>query len=258
MAIAYDAVSNATGNEVSSLTWSHTCSGSDRVLVVGISIANTSNSITGVTYNGVAMTKASAGTASIAPDQITEIYYLANPATEANNIVASFDSTANSFPSGIGVSLTGCDTDNSEDTSGLQAATTASPTVNLTTNNANSFIVDKVYSNHTTVNVGAGQTERATHLINNRRGAGSTEPTTTAGAYTMSWSLGGADRSSIVAIAINEKAAVDYLEELSEQINFSETSLKTHDATRELNESMSYSESSIKRFPPKTFWRLKL
>lgn len=58
MAIAFDAATD--GGIVipsTSLTWSHTCAGSDRVLRVGVrSTAATSDNVTGVTYNGVAMT----------------------------------------------------------------------------------------------------------------------------------------------------------------------------------------------------------
>ena len=37
MAVAFDAASTHKGAAVSSLTWSHTCTGSNRLLVVGVS-----------------------------------------------------------------------------------------------------------------------------------------------------------------------------------------------------------------------------
>lgn len=86
MAIAFDAAtdSSVTGT---SLTFSHTCTGSDRVLFVAMQYV--SNTITGVTYNGVSMTLEVQrnGTNRAA------IYSLINPATGANNVVVSSSSS---------------------------------------------------------------------------------------------------------------------------------------------------------------------
>lgn len=80
MAIAFDAVTNGgISNPVTSKTWSHTCSGSDRFLIVG---TQAGASITGVTYNGVAMTL-------IDTQGLTKMWYLIAPATGSNSIVAT-------------------------------------------------------------------------------------------------------------------------------------------------------------------------
>ena len=55
MAIAYDATANGTNAPATGpLTFSHTCSGSNRFLVVGIATFS-GDIITGVTYNSVAL-----------------------------------------------------------------------------------------------------------------------------------------------------------------------------------------------------------
>ena len=56
--IAFDATANGQDSNVASLTWSHTCTGSDLVLIVGVSTRGGDGDAvpTGVTYNGVAMT----------------------------------------------------------------------------------------------------------------------------------------------------------------------------------------------------------
>lgn len=94
------------------MTWSHTCNGSNRLLVVGVAVrsdgATPTNS--GVTYNAVAMTAVPSAVVSDA-DEIVKMWYLINPASGANNIVVTFgDNGANScYPVGGGVSFTGAD-----------------------------------------------------------------------------------------------------------------------------------------------------
>src|SRR5438093_7002978 len=51
--IAVDASSTTKGSGVSSLTWSHTVSGSNRLLIVGVSTRkNNQVTISGITYSG--------------------------------------------------------------------------------------------------------------------------------------------------------------------------------------------------------------
>ncbi|KKL97825.1 hypothetical protein LCGC14_1830540 [marine sediment metagenome] len=81
--VAFDAESSGQGTSTT-VTISHTCTGSDLCLIVGVSVDNAVP--TGVTYNSVAMTKiadqdASAGNASL--------WRLVGPATGANDIVVT-------------------------------------------------------------------------------------------------------------------------------------------------------------------------
>lgn len=80
MAIAYDTTSNATGT--SGITWSHTCSGSNRILFVALGV--TSGVSHTVTYAGVSMTQVLNPTVGA-----VGFYYLINPASGANNIVVT-------------------------------------------------------------------------------------------------------------------------------------------------------------------------
>lgn len=86
MAIAYDAYSGVNGSGTSA-TVSHTCSGSNRLLVAGVWLSS-ADDLTGVTYNSVSMTqiaKKKSGTGS----EWLYLYYLLAPDTGANNIVAT-------------------------------------------------------------------------------------------------------------------------------------------------------------------------
>lgn len=103
MAIAFDSATAMTGNtSVTSKTFSHTCSGSDRILFV-ISARQTAFTITGITYNSVAMTQV--GTKATSYGNTIELWYLVAPATGANNVVISVNSACN--VTGGAISFTG-------------------------------------------------------------------------------------------------------------------------------------------------------
>ena len=105
MPIAHDADSNATAAESSSISWSHTCTGSDRCLTVHVS-DETSTAITGVTYNGVSMTAVAAQTTNTS-SRIRH-YQLVAPATGTNTISVTLGGQANFITCGAS-SYTGVD-----------------------------------------------------------------------------------------------------------------------------------------------------
>ena len=89
MAIAFDtSTDGGVVNPASSLTYSHTCTGSNRFLLVFAFGALASDGITGATYGGVAMTEVSAGF-QLTGDRKVFCWYLVNPASGANNVVVS-------------------------------------------------------------------------------------------------------------------------------------------------------------------------
>lgn len=88
MAIAFDAVSTKSQDAASSATWAHTCTGDNRALVVGVEIG-TGQTVTGVTYNSVAMTRVNTQAIGGSTFNNVYLYYLINPSTGANNIVVS-------------------------------------------------------------------------------------------------------------------------------------------------------------------------
>jgi hypothetical protein len=91
--MTFDATSLGTfASTVTSLTWNHTCAGSDRLLFVAVSSLAASSPVSGITYNGVALTKiaerTSAGGATV------ELWYLIAPATGTHAVVVSCTSTS--------------------------------------------------------------------------------------------------------------------------------------------------------------------
>lgn len=88
LAIDADSSEGSTG-AVTSLTWSHTvASGVDRCLIVCCAVKHETTAMTGITYNGVAMTQYARNPRSTVALAL-EMFYLAAPATGTHNIVAT-------------------------------------------------------------------------------------------------------------------------------------------------------------------------
>lgn len=139
--ITIDSSSTSGGSVlVSSVTWSHTCSGIERVLVVGVGVGGTTP--TGVTYRGVAMTLAVSET-GIAPK--TYLYYLNNPPTGAGNIVVTLASALGACICG-GVSFNGVDSTMIVNTTAFANGVTSAPQVNIIPSVGNTVIIDTTYS----------------------------------------------------------------------------------------------------------------
>lgn len=94
-AVAYDASSSTNGSGLSSIGTTHTTSGSNRLLVCTLFLASGGGAatVTGVTYNGVALTNKG----SVSPDSTNyaNMWFLVAPASGSNSWVFSLDSSAN-------------------------------------------------------------------------------------------------------------------------------------------------------------------
>jgi hypothetical protein len=94
MANAFDAATNGGHATGTSLTFSHTCTGANLILFIGIFGDAGGDKVTGVTYNGVAMTlvkKILGGTGGSSRD--CYVYLLVGPAVGAHNVVVSASSS---------------------------------------------------------------------------------------------------------------------------------------------------------------------
>lgn len=104
MAIAYAAGAKANQVNAASTTYSLTCSGSDRFLLVGVQVY-TSDNLSSVTYAGVSMTQVDKQ--QIPGNRWMYLYYLTNPTTGANNVVATM--TGATFIASAGACYSGVD-----------------------------------------------------------------------------------------------------------------------------------------------------
>lgn len=152
MAIASDAVSAGGFNTAS---WSHTCTGSNRLLFVGVLYGLGSTDPTGVTYNGVAMTKLT--TVHHAGDnRQLSLWYLIAPATGSNTITVS-GSPAN-FVDGVAASYTGCLQSGVPDASHTSTSATSSITDSVTVVASNSWLIFFTGNNSGSASAGTGCT----------------------------------------------------------------------------------------------------
>lgn len=157
MAIAFDVASDngSLAGPATSVTWAHTCTGSNRILFACF-FGNTTDTVTGVTYNNVAMTFVNK--VSNTADRWIYVYMLVNPASGANNIVASGSS---SLWRGLGVSYTGAAQSGQPDASGTNSATAVTGlTGTITTVAANAWAILLGKTNNGDPAAGTGSTQR--------------------------------------------------------------------------------------------------
>ena len=193
MAIVLDANTNLGSAFATSLTTSHTCSGVNRILFVGGWGDTASDNWTGVTYNGVPMTRVSSvrygGT-----DRYDYVYALLNPATGANNVVisannsggisanaTSFTGASQDIPIGSLPFITG---------SGVSQAS-ASLAITTAFNNSNAYGLM-----HGMETAGANTTKNSGN--NAQAGYLRTTNLATAGTLTLAWTNSATDWGAIV------------------------------------------------------------
>ena len=206
MALAFDATSNSTGGSVTSVTWSHTTSGADRALIVGVSFWNGSTeSITGVTYAGTAMT--SIGSALSPNNERAQQWKLSNPATGANNVVVSFSSVVDAACGAVSFTGARQTTASLTGTQATATGTSTAPSVNVSSA-PGEIVVDTLSSDVGDPDtVGAGQTERWNASSPEADGAGSTEAG--AATVTMSWTLGASVPWALVGVGVKSGTTVE-------------------------------------------------
>ena len=212
MAIAYDnATASGDASGSTTLTFSHTCTGSNLYLIVHI-YSQSGAGATGVTYNGTAMTRLSAA------NDIDEIWGLVNPATGANNVVASRASGTGSFLGGA-ISYTGVaqsssignkDSGNYYDEANKTDSSTT-PHRHFTTANDNSIIVVGCWNDGDTTSdaSGTGHTKRwGTTYFTGGKAFGTTKTTTAAGSYQLDFTISSANIVYCLCVELKELVIV--------------------------------------------------
>jgi len=133
-------------------SFSHTCTGTNRLLIVAVN--NPNQDITGVTYNGVAMTQqlAPTGAGNLA------VYSLLNPATGSNTVAATGMGGSTSVMV-IAVSYTGV----------KQSAFPDSKNNDTTNTNVRTLATTVVAANCWLINCGAGTVDVSNPVINTNR-----------------------------------------------------------------------------------------
>lgn len=199
MAATRDASSSASGAGVSSLTWSHTCSGADRLLGVGVGFWDSSADVSGVTYAGAALTKIGEATRVMAE---AHQWRRIAPATGANNIVVTLVA-AGDLSCG-GQSFSSVDQTTPLGTQAVATGSSTAPTVNVSAA-TDDLVWDTLGGDDGTNTIGADQTS-SWNITGGTvpNGAGSTEPG--AATVTMSWTFGSTGSWAICGVAVKAAA----------------------------------------------------
>lgn len=219
MALAIDATSgsnlyhNGTGSQV--LSFSHTCSGNDRVLIVAAAARYDGGSpgISGITYGGIAMDEIGSSSDT---SRVIKFFRLVNPATGANTIAITFtrgSGTGEMFMCGIGVSFTDADQTTPVENFNSAIGTSTTPSVSINSNAVDIVIDAYGYSmgGDADATVGAGQTSRG---IQNS-GANGTQPARRlqlgvsteigAGSVSMDWTLATSNPWNHLGVSVRDK-----------------------------------------------------
>lgn len=185
MAIAYDTATTSTGSSVNSLSFSHTCTGSDLLLLVAVTMRRiNSATVDDVTYNGVSMTLVTTATSG---SRYAELWRLAGPATGSNTVAVSLSTTEQEVSAGV-MSFTGVDQTTPVGTAATATGSGTTPSVAVSSTTGELVVDALAIENAGTLSVGAGQTSRYNTFGAGgwNKHAGSTEPG--AVSTTMSWS----------------------------------------------------------------------
>jgi hypothetical protein len=182
--IAFDASGSVVQNATAaSFTWSHTVSGSNRILVAGVSIRNQQNeTVSSVTYAGIPLTFV--GARSNETSARVEIWQLVAPAVGTDNVVVTLSAPAKIV--GGALSLTGVDQTTPIAASAFAAGSSENPTISLTAVATTAWVIDALAFRSTgtsgpTATPGGGQEQRTSGYTEtggqgpNIRGKGSSE-----------------------------------------------------------------------------------
>lgn len=213
-AIAWDAKAVGVNTTTSPITWAHTCTGSNMLLVVqGANKGTGTSTITAPTYNGTTMAIASSQQVFNSLHNITALYYLINPTTGANTVSMAFGGTAASC-NGASSSYSGVQQSGQPDATNSVTGTAANVSIAVTTVADNCWVVGAFASQNTSATT-AGQTLRESFsygptsvvMANLQDTNGVVHP---AGSQTMSWTNGsaayalvGASFAPVVAGVVN-------------------------------------------------------
>lgn len=208
-AIAFDNAGDS-GEKANTTPWSFSFTATGSNLSMVSSFVNWNNSgtvsVSSVTYNSVSFTFGINQTAFTPADYIAQQYYLASPATGANTASVAF--TGNSYGRMGMTSFSGTNTASPKDNTAVaHTAGATSLSGSITTNFANSFIVDVIGCDNATLGtLASSQTTEWVTSTTDPRGS-SRKATTTAGSYSMAWSWTTSSEAGNAIIAIRELAA---------------------------------------------------
>lgn len=207
MAIALDAARNMASGSGSSLTYAHTCTGDDRILFVFVETAEpTTDYVTSVTYNSVAMTRINTVTFTNGGSARVYLYYLIAPSTGSNNVVITSSSSI-ALIRGNAVSYTGASQTGQPDGNNTASGSGSSGTIAITTTADNCWMVFGQANNAAEPTAGSNATRRGTSGGGGFGYFDSNGAITPAALFTMGWAVGGGNGFGVCAASFSPATA---------------------------------------------------
>lgn len=203
---AVDSTSSAGNGFASSLTFSHTVSGSNRYLACGVAVQNPSRTVTSITFNGVALTSLASENNDTDPTRQSraEYWYLIAPDATTANVVVTI-SSATAVAAGC-VSLTGVHQTSPHGTPATSEGDGATTNVDVASM-VGSLVLDvtSIRVGTTTITQGAGQTQYVNQLSASGVGNATLGMSAEAGASTtsMGWTVDDATPKVWTAIGVS-------------------------------------------------------
>jgi prepilin-type N-terminal cleavage/methylation domain-containing protein len=199
--LTVDAVSSGTTSGGSSITISHTTgSGSDRLMLVGVSMNNDGyETVTGVTYNGTALTLV--GSEATTDDARVEIWRLVAPSTGTHNVVITFSAALLQEAHAGVMTFAGVDQTTPLGTFVSANHDASTPATVDIPSASGELVFGVVASEYEALTASSGQDERWNLSVSSTYGAGGTA----AGAaptVTMSWNLDAAQHWAMGGVSI--------------------------------------------------------
>ncbi len=186
------------------LSWSHTCTGNERLLIVGLSVGfGTTLTVAGVTYNSVSMTSAGRVQSNNQNDGYVELFYLVNPTVGTNTVQVTADSAKDLI--GGSVSFIGVDQTTPVSNTATAFGSSAAPSVNVSSA-AGNIVIDVVGVGSAITS--SDQTLRWLNNLNGSSGSGNAAQSTAAGASSVTMSyVSASDWWGIVGTSVNAAGA---------------------------------------------------
>ena len=182
---------STTGGPIISKTWSHTVSGTNRLLVVGIGTRDYA-SVSSVTYGGVALTRSTTVSLGSGNYPHDEIWYLLAPTVGTANIVVTLSTS--DWPTCGAITFTGVNQTtpiraSSNDTTSSSSTTTTSLTIDPTV--SGDLVIDSVsyWSVGEYPTAGSGQSILAPAKIDNAWSHSMSVKTATTTTTTTTWNI---------------------------------------------------------------------
>jgi len=204
MAVAFDAVGPSSAGTASAsattLSWSHTCSGGNRLLTVSISVGFADSTVsTTATYNGVAMISATKVYSNNQNLGYIELFYLVAPATGSHTVAITCN-TASDLVGGS-VSFTGVKQSAPVNNINAKFGNDTTPTVTIKSS-VGDMVVNGVATG--TNMTATSNTQRWMDNFNNTSAASNGAQSTAAGAASvvMSYTMAASDWWGIVGMTV--------------------------------------------------------